>query len=650
MKKFLHLILFSAFASFSALSQVLNIQPLSSGLLFPVGIHNSGIPGDNRLFILEKRGRIKIVNRLTGIVTAVPFLDIYNKVYPVTSSSDERGLLGLAFHPNYASNGYFYVNYVNTSGRTIIARYQVSSFADTAMVNSEQVIMNIRQPFANHNGGNLMFGPKDGYLYISLGDGGSSGDPGNRAQNKDSLLGKILRIDVNTPSGPGPAYLSAPGNPFYGATPGRDEIFDWGLRNPWRCSFDRMTQDLWIADVGQNRREEINFRSHCDTVGHNYGWRCYEGDTAYNLSNCQSQPNYEAPVFVYGHNSGCSVTGGYVYRGGQEGGLFGKYLFTDFCQGKIWATKPNGSGAFTTTVLSQVTAQINNNFSSFGEDVYGELYLAGVTSGQIFRLRDTACAPTAYIRMPDTLLWCAAGQATFSAVSGSGLTYSWTISSGGAWAINGGQGTNVMTANTDLNATAVIRVSVSNGSCAAVSNSIVVIPHAKIMGVDTIYCTSSASVTLTGFPNGGSFSGPGVNGNVFDPAVAGAGTHTVYYTMADTLGTCNDAASGCVFTSAKKMVVNNCTGIDEATILRGLKVFPNPGNTGFNVQCFSSHETVVDLQVSDLLGRVIYNRKFETQTGKNLVWLDLSGAAAGLYFLSLTSAASVLTEKVFLEK
>ncbi|HOZ87266.1 MAG TPA: PQQ-dependent sugar dehydrogenase, partial [Bacteroidia bacterium] len=578
MKKFLLLILFSGFASFSALSQVLNIQALSSGLLFPVGIHNSGIPGDNRLFILEKRGRIKIVNRLTGAVTATPFLDIYNKVYPVTSSSDERGLLGLAFHPNYASNGYFYVNYINTSGRTIIARYQVSSFADTAMVNSEQVIMNIRQPFANHNGGNLMFGPKDGYLYISLGDGGSSGDPGNRAQNKDSLLGKILRIDVNTPSSPGPPYLSVPGNPFYGAIPGRDEIFDWGLRNPWRCSFDRMTHDLWIADVGQNRREEINFRPACDTVGHNYGWRCYEGDTAYNLSNCQSQANYEAPVFVYAHTSGCSVTGGYVYRGGLEGSLFGKYLFTDFCQGKIWATKPNGSGAWTTTVLSQLNAQINNNYSSFGEDVYGELYLAGVTSGQIFRLRDTACAPTAYIHMPDTLLLCSGGQATFSAVYGNGLSYGWTISSGGAWTINGGQGTNVMTANTDLNTPAIIRVSVSNGTCAALSNSIVVLPYSKITGVDTLYCTSSPSVLLTGFPGGGAFSGPGVNGNIFDPAMAGAGTHTLYYILADTLGTCNKQASGCVFTSAKTVVVNNCTGFDEPLMLSSLRVFPNPGN------------------------------------------------------------------------
>jgi glucose/arabinose dehydrogenase len=235
--------------------------------------------------------------------------------------------------------------------------------------------MEIYDPYSNHNGGNLMFG-WDGYLYVSLGDGGSGGDPQNRAQNVDSLLGKILRLDVNNPNPP--YYSSPPTNMFYGATAGRDEIYDMGLRNPWRCSIDRMTGDKWIGDVGQNLWEEIDYESRCDSTGHNYGWRCYEGNVAYNTSGCQPQSSYKAPLFVYSHNvnGNCSVTGGYVYRGAQEGGLFGKYLFADYCSGIIWKTTPNGSGGWTTAQLTQTNTLNTNSYTSFGEDIYGELYIA----------------------------------------------------------------------------------------------------------------------------------------------------------------------------------------------------------------------------------------------------------------------------------
>lgn len=646
MKKIIYSLLFLATATRVSFAQVVKIETLSTGLLYPVCIQNSGLPNDNRLFVVEKRGRIKIVDRQTGAVTPVPFLDIYNKVYPVASAGDERGLLGLAFHPDYANNGYFYVDYVNTAGKTIIARYQVSTFPDTAFTTSEQIIMSIYQPFSNHKGGNLMFGPEDGYLYISMGDGGSGGDPGNRAQNIDTLLGKTLRIDINNPAPP--YYFSPTSNPFYGATPGRDEIFDWGLRNHWRCSFDRMKHDMWVADVGQNVVEEINFRSKCDTIGHNYGWRCYEGNVSYNPSGCQPLSNYTAPVFTYSHSLGCSVTGGYVYRGGHEGGLFGKYLFTDYCQGRIWATSPTGSGGWNTVQLPQSTTQINNNFSTFGEDVFGELYLAGVSSGRIYRLRDTACAPTAYINLPETLFTCSGSTLNLEAINGSGLSYAWTINSAGNWSVNAGQGSHKITASSDQNSAATIFVTVFNGTCSAVSNSVLVIPYASFSGLDSLYCVFSPTVTLNGFPANGSFSGSGISGSVFDPALAGAGTHTVQYSYTDIASTCYHAASGCILKGTKTVTVSICDGIVEQNNLQEVRVFPNPANSGFTLQFSSAENETLDLKITDALGREIFSSVSEIKKGKQDVYIKTDGFDEGVYFLQLDSRGSLLTEKIFI--
>ncbi|MBK5286821.1 MAG: PQQ-dependent sugar dehydrogenase, partial [Bacteroidia bacterium] len=381
MKKYFYFFILASILGVNAFAQVITLTTLGSGLSGPVCIQNTGTPNDNRLFINERTGRIRIMDRTTGVVNPLPFLDITSRVI---SGYNEQGLLGLAFDPDYANNGYFYIDYTGTGGigNTVISRFHVSSFPDSAQLGSEQIMLTIYQPYLNHDGGNLMFG-KDGYLYISMGDGGSGGDPQNRAQNIDSLLGKTLRIDVRNPNPP--YYFSPTTNPFYGGgapssipylgtLPGRNEIYNWGLRNPWRCSIDRMTGDKWIADVGQNLWEEIDYESRCDSMGHNYGWRCYEGNAAYSTIGCQPQASYTAPVFVYSHSLGCSVTGGYVYRGGQEGAMFGKYLFADFCSGRIWATEPNGTGGWTTNVLTQTNALLTNNISTFGEDIYGELY------------------------------------------------------------------------------------------------------------------------------------------------------------------------------------------------------------------------------------------------------------------------------------
>ncbi|HOZ52688.1 MAG TPA: PQQ-dependent sugar dehydrogenase, partial [Chitinophagaceae bacterium] len=475
MKKYILLSLLLACTLVEANSQTLTVSTFTTGLTRPVSITNTGLPNDNRIFVCEKIGRIRLVDRNTGTLNPTPFLNISSLVY---STGNEQGLLGLAFHPNYASNGFFYVFYnhrVGSINYTRLARYQVSAFADSAMINSGQVMMTVYHPFANHNGGNLMFG-RDGYLYVSMGDGGSSGDPSNRAQNCDSLLGKILRLDVSNPNPP--YYYSPASNPFFnghipsqpylGTIPGRDEVYAWGMRNPWRCSIDRLTGDKWIADVGQNAWEEIDFESRADSFGHNYGWRCYEGNAGYNTGGCQPASSFTSPIFTYPQGSDCSVTGGYVYRGGKEGSMFGKYFFADYCSGKIWKTQPNGTG-WTTTLVPQTNALFTNKFTAWGEDIYGELYLAGDgSSGVLYKIIDTSCAPTAYIHQPDTLFNCAGNPITIQAVYGTGLNYNWFVD--GVSVFNSNSGSFTYTYNSGCHNVYVI----VTGLCSATSNTITV--------------------------------------------------------------------------------------------------------------------------------------------------------------------------------
>ena len=344
----------------------------ASGLSNLVCIANAG---DSRLFVADQRGYIRIISS-TGIVGTQPFLDITNRVV----YGGEQGLLGIAFHPNYKTNGYFYVNYVGNGDSTHISRFKVStSNLNVADPQSELKLMTIFQPYQNHNGGDLQFGP-DGYLYIGMGDGGSGGDPGNRAQNPKELLGKMLRIDVDH----GSPYAVPPTNPFYNSATARGEIWALGLRNPWRFSFDRLTGDLWIGDVGQDLYEEIDFQQANSKGGENYGWRCYEGNQTYNSSGCASGSLMTFPVNTYSHGAECSVTGGYVYRGSTLSPFYGYYFFTDYCSDKIW-TLHKVSGNWVKEDFGQFTG---NNFSTFGEDINGQLYVAGRTSGKIFRIGD----------------------------------------------------------------------------------------------------------------------------------------------------------------------------------------------------------------------------------------------------------------------
>ncbi len=377
---------------------------ISTGLVYPTFITHA--PGDDtRLFVLEKAGRIRIVNLATNTLLATSFLDIDALVTGGASVSDEQGLLGLAFDPDYATNGQFYVYYTG-SGTNNVARYTVSAnpnVANTAGV----IMMTWTDPFSNHNGGWMDFGP-DGNLYISTGDGGSANDPGNRAQNLTDRLGKIHRIKP-TVGGASPYYTVPASNPFVGgATTADDTVWAYGLRNAWRCSFDRETGDLWIADVGQNAVEEINFQAAGTGAGRNYGWRCTEGTSNTGLTGCTfGSPTLTAPIHTYTHvagtTGGYSLTGGYVYRGCRIPDLQGTYFFADYVNANIWTFRYNAAtntkSEFqnrNSTLGTSVEGGVVNQYATFGEDANGELYIAD-HGGQIYKIipasGDGPCTP-----------------------------------------------------------------------------------------------------------------------------------------------------------------------------------------------------------------------------------------------------------------
>ena len=347
------------------------LQPIVTGLSSPLYVTTP--PGDvNRLFVVEQTGAIRIVK--DGALLPAPFLDLSGRI----SAGGEQGLLGLAFDPDYATNGRFVVHYTDPAGDTHLSTFQVSPDADVADAASEQVILTADQPYPNHNGGQVLFGP-DGFLYLGLGDGGSANDPEGRGQDLTELLGSILRLDV-----PGPAYAVPPDNPFVGQTGTQPEIWSYGLRNPWRFSFDRATGDLYIADVGQNEFEEVDVSPAGEGAGRgvNYGWNIMEGSHCLSGGQC-NQTGLTLPVLEYDHNQGCSITGGYVYRGSAIPNLQGLYFYADYCRG--WVRSFRYSAGTATELTDWPTLQPGGSITSFGEDNSGELYIV-TSNGGVYKV------------------------------------------------------------------------------------------------------------------------------------------------------------------------------------------------------------------------------------------------------------------------
>lgn len=373
--KYLSLLLFIFFSTqvFAGVRPDIYTEVFSSGYSSPVAVRNDGV--NSRLYVVQRNGAIYIADS-AGTKQATPFLDISGRVL----SGGERGLLGMAFHPSFRENRLFVVNYTRRNdGATVIATFKASQNNSLqAEITSEKIILTIPQPYSNHNGGDIHFG-SDGYLYIGMGDGGSSGDPQNYAQNPQSLLGKMLRIHLDTDT----TYSIPLDNPFAESAMYRKEIWATGLRNPWRFSFDRLNDDLWIADVGQNAREEVNLAVSPRRGGENYGWRCYEGEVGYNTSGCGQTSEYTAPIFTYNRTNttgGQSITGGYVYRGSLFPDLYGYYVCADYISGNFWLIKQNGA-APEVILKNNVQASV----TGFGEDIHGEIYLTSF-DGRVYRL------------------------------------------------------------------------------------------------------------------------------------------------------------------------------------------------------------------------------------------------------------------------
>jgi glucose/arabinose dehydrogenase len=366
--------------STDAPTRPLAVQPVVSGLDGITSVTNAG---DGRLFVTEQPGRIRIIlqSGQNGAVLPAPFLDVSSLLV----SGGEQGLLSVAFHPQYAQNGLFFIFYTDRNGTDIIARYHVSADANRADPASGRILLSIPEPYANHNGGELQFGP-DGYLYAGVGDGGAGGDPACNAQQGVNLLGKLLRLDVDTHADTPPYYAIPPDNPFRSGSPLPAEVWAYGLRNPWRFSFDRKTGDLWIGDVGQGVREEIDFQSAGSPGGQDYGWKIMEGSLCFGRDACPvSTPacgsaSFTSPVLEYDHGPECSVTGGYVARSPSLPNAYGAYFFGDFCSGRVWTAERQGAAWQVRVLPTRVPS-----LSTFGQGSDGELYAASL-DGTLYRI------------------------------------------------------------------------------------------------------------------------------------------------------------------------------------------------------------------------------------------------------------------------
>jgi len=658
----------------------IKLTTFATGFTRPVDIANAG---DSRLFIVEQRGVISIVDSL-GNVLPEPFLDIDHLV---RSIGNEQGLLGLAFHPDYATNGYFYLNFTNNNGDTEISRFEVSpTNPDSAMLSSELNIIDISQPYSNHNGGDLNFGP-DGYLYIGMGDGGSSGDPQNRAQTTSTLLGKMLRIDVDA----GFPYGIPNTNPFFNSLSILKEIWAIGTRNPWRFSFDALTGDMWIGDVGQNEWEEIDFEPAADSGGHNYGWKCYEGNSVFVGCTAPIQ-TFTFPVFEYRNTNpiGCSVTGGYVYRGNKYSDLYGHYLLTDYCTG-IFRTIYGPS--FDTTQQGKF---LSFNYSSFGEDVNNELYVSGLSTGVIYRIEEQ-CSPfqVTHTKIDENCIPGNDGSITLS-ISGSNGQYSvqwdhgptteqlsglsagrytvtvtdsigcarvkniWIDLLGGPTAIVG-PGEDICLGDTvSLSATGGLSYSwspaagldnpnIANPLCFPQTTTEYVVTVTDInncIDKDTVLIIVHqpiiSTISVAGNQLGADSTGVNYQWYINGVAIPGANSQTYFATVSGNYTVAVTDSFGCIGLSAPYFhTVTGITGIPGNSIL----IYPNPANEVVNILFKGAFKSGL-LIISDIVGNVIQSSTFDPMDKGGNYSLSLDGLAHGFYLITIVSDNVIWSERI----
>jgi glucose/arabinose dehydrogenase len=654
------------------------------------GITDIKHAGDERLFVVEQQGRIKILD-LNGTINPDNFLNITPKV----SSGGERGLLGLAFSPDYANDGYFYVNYTNTSGNTVISRFSVSTNnPDKADSLSEMILMTINQPYTNHNGGHIAFGP-DGYLYIGMGDGGSGGDPQDRSQNPTELLGKMLRIDP----GGGGTYSVPASNPFVSNPGYQPEIWSLGVRNPWRFSFDRITGDLWIADVGQALWEEINFQPASSAGGENWGWRCYEGNAPHNLAGCLPVSNYDFPVHEYPHsgpNSGCSVSGGYVYRGAEYPSLFGRYFYADYCTGLLGSINVDNNCAG--TMQNTYHGNIAISPTTFGEDVYGNLYIGG--AGSIKKIADTSsCAPVAFITCEDTIVSCS-NSYFLRTPQGNNFIYQWYFNGS---ALPGTDSSVYEVSQSGYYSVQAVNTQFCISQSGSVYVELLVPPVVNFTGLLNEYCINDTGVILTGIPVGGIFSGNGITGNIFDPSQTGGGLHTILYTYTDTSGCTNSHSEDVIVHAPSQPVItqnndtlfssipnsiqwldsslniipfqtgifflpvqsgiyyvqytdtNGCTSVSDPFVFVGVNIsvvngdvafsiFPNPASDHLIIKIHNGYLNNTKCKITDHLGRQVFLQEINELIFK----INTKTFSNGIYYLTLSNENNSITRKIIL--
>lgn len=570
--------------------------------------------GDNRIFAVQKPGVITIFDS-AGVKNPIPFLDLSSRI---NSSGLEKGLLSLVFANDFLQSGVFYIYYTPLGGTdSRISRFNITADPNRADTSSEQVIITIPQPVGSHYGGDMAFG-KDGYLYIGLGDGGGEGDPSNHAQDTSLWLGKFLRLDVSDTSLAG--YTIPATNPFL-LSPFPDEVWSVGFRNPWRWSFDKMTGDMWIGDVGQVAKEEIDFQSANSQGGENYGWKCYEGTLPYDTNNCAGVTSYVEPVSQYSHSSGCSVTGGFVYRGSSYHTMTGKYFFTDWCSAQLRAVMKNGNTFTDTTILSTFAS----GGVCFGEDQWGDLLVGTYTGGSIYRIYDPTAHHVAWISDSDTLLSCSLNPAVLQTPPGFGFHYQWYLN---------GSPTGVDTSILNTTQSGNYYVTVFNQAGLPVTSSTVFVefispPIVSIVGLDSVFCTTDPAANLIVSPIGGQLFIDGIAQPTFqfNPALYSAGFHLIDYRYSN--------ASGCSSSANQVVRVDACTGIDEHTFNSTL-IYPVPADN------FITIKTSGTVQVFDLQGNKI---GVEVTFSKNESTIDVSNLEAGFYFCEIRNGSRFEVKK-----